>query len=266
MSKNQRILDLARAQVSPAEIIATLNIPKTTVYRVLKHGRVERLPRGPPKNKKLTEKFVAKSKEAVEANPTLSIRAHAKKLKVSERTVRRGLQKLKKRSLVRPPVPLLTERLKESRYVKAKKLLARLKKETESTVRIFSDKKIFTVDQAYNRRNDRVLVDQGQPAIPVSKTKHPAGVMVLGIVASNGKKCPAIFVPAGAKVNTECYIDLLKTNLLPWLCQNYPAGKRLIWFRAINHNNSDFFSFSVFPKCHRKLSPLTCLKSEGCLF
>jgi hypothetical protein len=54
---------------------------------------------------------------------------------------------------------------------------------------IFSDKKIFTVDQSYNRRNDRVIVEKGSEATPVSKTKHPAGVMVLGIIASDGKKC-----------------------------------------------------------------------------
>ncbi len=49
---------------------------------------------GPQRIKKLTEKFVQKTKKAVEANPTLSIRAHAKKLKVSERTFRQGLKKL----------------------------------------------------------------------------------------------------------------------------------------------------------------------------
>ena len=93
---------MARTYISLAVAIATLNIPKSTVYRVLNHGRTERKPRGSPKNKKLTEKFVQKTKKAVEANPTLSIRAHAKKLKVSERTVRRGLKQLGKRSLVRP--------------------------------------------------------------------------------------------------------------------------------------------------------------------
>jgi hypothetical protein len=96
MSNNQRILDLHRAQVPPAVIVVTLNIPKSTVYRIIKHGCVERKLRGPPKNKKLTEKFLQKSKKAVEAAPTTSIRAHAKKLKVSERTLRRGLKSMGK--------------------------------------------------------------------------------------------------------------------------------------------------------------------------
>jgi hypothetical protein len=83
---------------------------------------------------------------------------------------------------------------------------------------------MFTVDQVYNRRNDRVIIDQGTPAPPVNRTKHPAGVMMLGIVASNGWKCQPIFIPSGLKVNTEVYISLLRDNLLPWLRKNYPDG------------------------------------------
>ena len=48
--------------------------------------------------------------------------------------------------------------------------------------------------------------------------------MVLGIVSSDGKTCPPIFIPTGLKVNTDVYIDLLKTKLLPWLRRNYPEG------------------------------------------
>jgi len=45
--------------------------------------------------------------------------------------------------------------------------------------KIFSDKKMFTVDQVYNHCNDRIIVDQGESATPVNKTKHTAGIMVL---------------------------------------------------------------------------------------
>ncbi len=90
------------------------------------------------------------------------------------------------------------------------------------TIKIFSDKKIFTVNQVYNRRNDRVIVEQGDTATPVNKTKHPAGVMVLGIVASDGKTCPPIFILAALKVNMDVYIGLLEWHLVPWLRQHYP--------------------------------------------
>lgn len=126
--------------------------------------------------------------------------------------------------LARPPAPLLTERLKKLCLERAKALLNKLKKLPPSTIKIFSDKKLFTVDQVYNCRNDRYIVDKGTPAKPVYKSKHPASVMVLGIVASDGKKCPPIFIPEGLKVNSDTCIDLLRTKLRPWLWRNYPDG------------------------------------------
>ncbi len=216
----------------------------------------------------MTENFLEKLAKAVEKAPTTSIRKHAKILKVSEGTVRNGLKKLGKRSMVRPPVPLLTERLKQLRIERSKRLLSKLKKLDPATVKIFSDKKIFTVDQAYNRRNDRFIVDQGNPATPVSKTKHPASCMVLGIVCSDGQKPPPIFVPAGVKVNTEEYLRLLESKLLPWLKKTYPRGNYVFqqdgapchtskrtqeWLGA---NFADFWDKTVWPPSSPDLSPL----------
>jgi hypothetical protein len=41
-------------------------------------------------------------------------------------------------------------------------------------------------------------------------SKAPAKLMVLGIVASDGKKCPIIFVPDGEKVTADSYQALLR--------------------------------------------------------
>ncbi len=97
---------------------------------------------------------------------------------------------------------MLTDRLKALRFERSKRLLSRMKKMPKLTVNIFSDKKMFTFDQVYSRRNNHVIVDQGDSGTPVNKTKHPADVMVLGIATSDGKKCPPIFVLGGLKVNT----------------------------------------------------------------
>ena len=120
---------------------------------------------------------------------------------VSEKNIRNGLKKVGMVSKVQPTKPLLTQKTIETRLFKAKRLLHQLKRQKSGTVRIFSDKKIFTVDQAHNRRNDRVVVKKGAKAKPKFKTKHPASVMVLGIIASDGKKCPPIFIKQGVKIN-----------------------------------------------------------------
>lgn len=63
-------------------------------------------------------------------------------------------------------------------------------------VKVFSVKKISTVNQAYNHCNNHVIIDQGESAMPVSKTKHPSNVVVLRVVAFDGYKFFPIFVPA----------------------------------------------------------------------
>jgi hypothetical protein len=48
--------------------------------------------------------------------------------------------------------------------------------------------------------------------------------MVLGVVASNGKKCLIIFVPDGKKVTANSYQALLRRHIIPWLSATDPEG------------------------------------------
>jgi hypothetical protein len=151
MPKNQRILNLHHAQVALGDIVKTLGVPESTIYWVISNRQVERKKRGSPSIKKLTEKFLAKIATTVEDNPTVSIWNQTKKLKVAKSTIRNGLKLLRKKSLVRPPVPLLIERLKISVLSNPSVFFKQDKKSPMSTVKIFSDKKLITVDQVNNR-------------------------------------------------------------------------------------------------------------------
>ena len=223
-AKRRSALDLSHAGLDARTISSTLNMPLSTVYRVLKSGTAERKVRMSAHNKKVTPQFLGRLKKSVESNPTQSIRSLAKKHKVHEKTVRNSLEKLGKKSVVRPLRHLLTERTKQLRLERGKRLLNKLKRSSSSTVKIFSDKKIFTVDQVYNRRNDRQIINMGDVGSPVSRTKHPASIMFLGVVASNGEKAPPIFIPEGEKVNTESYISILEAKVLPWLKKTFPLN------------------------------------------
>ncbi|QQP53360.1 Putative transposable element, partial [Caligus rogercresseyi] len=57
--------------------------------------------------------------------------------------------------------------------------------------------KTFTVDPVYNKQNDRVICFGNVSNVirSVSKTKHPASMMMLGIVASTGDQDAADLVP-----------------------------------------------------------------------
>ncbi len=55
-------------------------------------------------------------------------------------------------------------------------------------------------------------------------SKAPAKKMVLGVVASDGKKCLIIFVPDGEKVTVDSYQALLCRHVIPWPSAAYLEG------------------------------------------
>ena len=59
---------------------------------------------------------------------------------------------------------------------------------------VFSNEKRFTVDPVFNKQNNRVATfgKDISEICKVSTTKHPASVMMLGVVASNGEKMPPV--------------------------------------------------------------------------
>ena len=93
---------------------------------------------------------------------------------------------------------LLTERMKSIRLERCKKVFNFLKSNS-ATVKIFSDKKIFTADAYRNRRNDRFIASSSDEVLSIQKTKHPQGVMVLGVVCSDGKVMPPVVFPPRTK-------------------------------------------------------------------
>ena len=90
---------------------------------------------------------------------------------------------------------------------------------------LFSDEKLFGFDAVSNSRTDRFIsakeLEDVREKVKYSfRTKHPGGVMMFGLVASNGLKMPPVFIDAGVKINTEVYIGILKDKVLPWLKAN----------------------------------------------
>ena len=79
---------------------------------------------------------------------------------------------------------------------------------------------MFTVDSVSNRRNDRFIspgiFSEAPPAVKYKyTTKHPASVMVFGLVASDGKKMPPVFIKEGQKINADVYIGILSDHVKP---------------------------------------------------
>jgi hypothetical protein len=118
--------------------------------------------------------------------------------------------------------PLLTTDAQETRKERRQKLINKLKASQPHQVRIFSDEKIFTVDVAVNRQNSCYLTDlpvaDVDPDVCISpKSKAPLKQMVLGVIGSNGQKCPIVFDSAGKRIKADVYQDILRKHVVPWI-------------------------------------------------
>ncbi len=128
------------------------------------------------------------------------------------------------KSYVRRKHQLIAEAVRERKLARAKKLLAWMKRNLVTTAKIFSDKKIFTVDQVHNQRNDCWLAVDREDMEFVCTMKHLQQIMILGILCSNGKRMPPIFFGKDKKCNTEVYYKILRYKVLPWLRCTYRRG------------------------------------------
>lgn len=112
----------------------------------------------------------------------------------------------------------MSEKTKENRVIRAKRLFNKLKHlEQPGLLWFFSDEKHFVQDLEVNQRNDRWLCKTSEEVPTVMHTKFPASVMVLGVVSSEGDVKPPHFFRQGAKVNAVAYTDVLNTVAKPWI-------------------------------------------------
>lgn len=233
MKKTLGVPELLRAGLTPTKVATQLGISRCAVYKIKKKlestGTMQRKPgSGRPRSVR-TKSMINKVKRRIQSNPVRSMRKMAKELRVGRSSMQRIVKNdLRMKSRARVKVPLLTKAQRESRLQRSKALLNNIKHAAAGLAILFSDEKIFTVDAISNRRNDRWIGDDPTD-VPddvkyVNTTKHPASVMVFGLVSSDGKKMPPVFVPSGVRINTDRYLDILQKKVKPWIQANYPDG------------------------------------------
>ena len=84
-------------------------------------------------------------------------------------------------------------------------------KKQKSTVRIFSDEKLWTVDQSRNAQNDRFIEFSPSEVHHIHTMKHSASAMMLEVVDSHGKQMPSYWFPQSLKIGHNEYLEVLKT-------------------------------------------------------
>ena len=63
----------------------------------------------------------------------------------------------------------------------------------------------------------------------VTRTKHPAAAMLLGVVASTGETAPPVWFPQGFRLDAAAYVKVLEKTIVPWMravaAEHGPAGR-----------------------------------------
>jgi transposase len=229
--KRLQVDALLRAGLEPKAISGQLGVSVATVYNIKKRqdeGQDMERASGSGRKPSLDPDEL---KEQIKANPLTSMRSQAADLGVSEATVRRTVKKVGGKSLMRVERPLLTPQIKLVHLQRCQGLLNNLKSAKANRVIIFLDKKTWTVDPVRNRCNNRFLAfDQqvDESVRTLTTTKHPASMMSLGFVASNGEACPLIWFETGYRLTGADYVKKLRHNFLPWVRRICPNGNYVL--------------------------------------
>ncbi|KAI6652925.1 MhmaT1 transposase [Oopsacas minuta] len=173
-SKRSAIIELFKNGKIKRKIMRIQNIPETRrklIFRTIKQfdetGGIIDKPRSGRPVSITTVRMRKTVRSRVWRNPQRSVRKMTKELKISrgslQNIVRRdlGLSSFKRRK-----VHFITDQIKRKRLSRSKGLLSRFATQGLDRV-LFSDEKLFTVEQASNRQNDII-----RRTVPLSSLRN----------------------------------------------------------------------------------------------
>ncbi|KAI6651278.1 hypothetical protein LOD99_5426 [Oopsacas minuta] len=143
-------------------------------------------------------RLVKRVRERIRRNPRRSMRKMPVDLQVSRHSIQNVVNtKLGMYSFKRKKVHHLTDQVKQKRMSRCKGLLERHANHGLETI-LFSDEKIFTIQEVTNSQNHRIISATRSSILEkyryVSRIQKPQSVMVWAGVSVTGRT-PLIFVP-----------------------------------------------------------------------
>lgn len=227
------VVELHMKGIRNFKICRLLNLTKQKVSRIVTRfhevGDLNDRPRSGRPRTVDTPAVRKVIRERIRRNPRRSMRKMAVEIGVDEKSVRNIVKgRLGLRPYKFQKSHWLTDKMKAVRLERCRMLLHRHGDLDFSTI-LFSDEKVFTVEQKFNSQNDRLLVPNISAANSagrfVSRSSHPAALMVWAGITSDGKT-PLIFIPQGVKINKDNYIQqVLEAVVEPWACTHFGNKK-----------------------------------------
>jgi len=224
--QREAIIGLHKSGKSVAEIVRLLGAPRSSVYKTVKRfkelGTSLDYPRSGRPATVNVPKVRKHMRQLLRRNPNRSMRSVASTLGISRESARKiAKDKLKLKPYKVQKVQLLTPAQQQARLRKAKALLKRFGHKGWDKI-LFTDEKVFTVAQHFNRQNDRYwLRNKHHPGRFRKHVQKPISVMIwAGMTAEH--KTPIHIVAPGVKVNKEYYCSqVLEAVVQPWAAKTF---------------------------------------------
>lgn len=218
-----QIIQLHLKGLRPCQILRRLsdfNLNRMFIYRALKQfkdsgGPKEGKKNGHPRTTR-TKAAIKRVRDRLRRKRRQSIRKMAKHLKIHRSSLQRIVKEdLGLKAYKRHKIHALTHAQRVKRVQRAKINLAW----RAGVEIIFSDEKLFVLEETYNAQNDRIyaasLQDIPEDELHVYRSQSALSVMVWGAVSKRGK-LPLVFIDKGVKINQKYYIEeVLMKSLLP---------------------------------------------------
>ena len=278
---------LFKFEMKKTDIFKTLRplgISRMFVYRCIKlfeeTGDVkDRHRSGRPRSVR-TPQVIKAVKSRIHRNPIRKQEIMAREMNITQKSMSRIIKKdLGLGAFKRRTGHLLNAALKKNRIEKCKSLLVKHADNLHRKI-LFTDEKIFTVQEKFNKQNDRVY--EASELIPrVEKGHHPASVMVWWGVSYDGVT-DLHFCEQGVKTSAKVYqktvleavVKPLNNSLFqnqPWTFQqdSAPAHKAKTSQAWLRNNLPAFISSEEWPSGSPDLNPLdyklwTVLEDKVC--
>ena len=261
------------------DIMKLLNIPKerrkfvyNTILRYRETGGVKDRCRSGLPITVTTSRMKKIIQDRIRRNPRRSMRKLSSQLKISRTSVHKivkstlGLFSYKRRKVL-----YLSAAIRQKRLLRSRMLLNRLAEHGPRNV-LYSDEKLFTIQEVSNSQNDRILSPTSS-AIPdelrfVKRVQKPLSVMVWAGVSGFGRT-PLIFVPPGVKINSATYRDLIldpvvkdlgatmfNKNRFLFQQDGAPAHTARVTQTWLSENIPDFIDKGEWPPSSPDLNPM----------
>lgn len=187
-----------------------------TVTRFLETGTINDRPRKGRARTTRTPRVIKVVRERLRRNCAISARKTATDLKINRESAREIFRKdLKLFPFKKQKVHGVSGLSKQKRLERCKNILAG----HAGDEMIFSDEKIFVLEQFHNSQNDRVwsanIENIPEHKRHVPRFQNAVSVMVWAAISTRGK-FPLIFIEKGVKINANYYVEeVLKKNVMP---------------------------------------------------